>query len=77
MKTLITVLTLTAIAASAAGYPSIASAQPEWFANGVWFNNMCRAPSGNWWLYPPQNAQPVGSACAIPPTGEFGVVTPN
>ena len=54
----------------------MADAQPAWQdVNGVWWNNMCRAPSGAWWLYPIRDAQPVGSACAIPTTGEAGVVT--
>jgi hypothetical protein len=68
---------LVAATALAAGYPLLANAQPPWIVNGVWVNNMCRAPSGAWWLYPPQNAQPVGSACAIPSTGESGVVAAN
>jgi hypothetical protein len=75
MKTLITALALTAIAVLAAGYPSTASAQ--WLVNGIWVSNMCRAYSGNWFVYPPQNAQPVGTSCLIPPTGEYGVVTAN
>jgi hypothetical protein len=54
----------------------IADAQPTWRdGSGVWWNNLCRAPSGAWWLYPIQDAQPVGSACTIPATGEAGVVT--
>ena len=58
------------------GWPSVASAQPAWRdVNGVWWNNMCRAPSGAWWLYPVAAAQPVGSACTIYSTGEPGVVT--
>ena len=41
---------------------------------GVWWNNLCRAPSGAWWLYPVANAQPVGTACRTLNTGEVGVV---
>jgi hypothetical protein len=64
-----------AVTALAAGYPLLANAQPQWLFNGVWINNMCRAPSGAWWLYPPPSAQPVGSPCVIPSTGEAGIVT--
>jgi hypothetical protein len=54
----------------------IAGAEPAWQdANFIWWNNMCRAPSGAWWLYPIVDAQPVGTACSIPGTGEVGVVT--
>lgn len=66
-----------AIAAVAVGRPSVASAQPAWPFLGVLVSNMCRAPSGAWWLFPPQYAQPVGSGCTIPTTGEAGVVTDN
>jgi hypothetical protein len=49
---------------------------PAWQTpNGVWWNNICRAPSGAWWIYPVQAAQPVGTACRIYNTGELGVVT--
>jgi hypothetical protein len=75
MKTLISVLTVTAIAILTGGYPSTARA--AWNVNGIWVSNMCRAPSGSWWLYPPQAAQPVGSFCTIYSTGEGGVVTSN
>jgi hypothetical protein len=54
----------------------VANAEPAWRdADGVWWNNMCRASSGAWWLYPPEDAQPVGTTCRIPGTGELGVVT--
>lgn len=48
-------------------------AQPEWLVGDVWVNNMCRTPSGNWWLYPIANAQPVGTACSVPHYGPWGV----
>jgi hypothetical protein len=65
-----------ALLATASVLTPIADAQPAWQdINGVWWNNMCRAPSGAWWLYPIANAQPIGTACTIPSTGEAGVVT--
>jgi len=65
-----------AVLVTASVLTSIADAQPAWQdVYGVWWNNMCRAPSGAWWLYPIANAQPVGTACTIPSTGEAGVVT--
>jgi hypothetical protein len=73
MRTVIFVLPITAIAIMAAGYPSAAIA--GWYSNGILVNNMCRAPSGAWWQYPAKAAQPVGSPCTIPSTGEAGVVT--
>jgi hypothetical protein len=75
MKTLISVLTAAAMTILTAGYPSTASA--AWWVNGILVSNMCRAPSGAWWVYPPPAAQPVGSPCAIYSTGESGVVTAN
>ncbi len=67
---------ISALLATSLVLTPIAEAQPAWQdVNGVWWNNMCRAPSGAWWLYPIQNAQPIGTACTIPTTGEAGVVT--
>jgi hypothetical protein len=40
-------------------------------------SNVCRAPSGSWWVYPAASAEPVGFDCRIPSTGEIGVVTAN
>jgi hypothetical protein len=62
------------LAISAVSAPH-ASAEPAWLVDGVWWNNMCRAGSGAWWLYPVQYAQPVGTSCTIASTGEVGVVT--
>lgn len=59
----------------ALGYPATADA--AWLVGSVWYSNVCRAPSGAYWVYPPANAQPVGTSCTIPATGEIGVVTAN
>ena len=75
MKTLISVLTVIVTATLIAGYLTPASA--GWYVNGILVSNMCRAPSGAWWVYPPPAAQAVGSPCAIYSTGEGGVVTAN
>jgi hypothetical protein len=65
-----------ALLATVSVFTPLAEAEPAWQdVNGVWWNNMCRAPSGAWWLYPVGNAQPVGTACTIPSTGEIGTVT--
>jgi anti-sigma factor RsiW len=53
------------------------SANAGWIVNGVLVSNVCRAPSGAWWRYPPAVAQPVGTSCTIPTTGEPGIVTEN
>jgi hypothetical protein len=37
-------------------------------------NNVCLAPSGAWWAYPPANAQRVGSSCTTLNSGELGTV---
>jgi hypothetical protein len=73
MKNLISLVTITAITILTTGYPASAG----WYVGGVFVSNMCRAPSGAWWLYPPIDAQPVGTFCTILGTGEGGVVTPN
>jgi hypothetical protein len=62
-----------AIAAIAA--PALA--QAAWYDGGVLVSNVCRAPSGAYWVYPPVDAQPVGTSCSIPLTGELGTVTMN
>ncbi len=72
---LVRALLVTAIAIVSLSAPMIARA--AWYSGGVLVSNVCRAPSGAWWIYPPANAQPVGTYCTIPPTGEVGLVTPN
>jgi hypothetical protein len=52
-----------------------AAAQAAWFSGGVLVSNVCRAPSGAWWVYPAYAAEPLGTACTIPATGEIGTVT--
>ena len=59
-------------------FAPVADAQPAWQdINGVWWSNVCRAPSGAWWVYPMREARPVGAPCRIYSTGEPGVVTMN
>jgi hypothetical protein len=58
-----------------AGVPTAADA--AWLVGGVWVSNVCRAPSGSFWIYPAYAAAPVGSYCTIYSTGEVGTVTPN
>jgi hypothetical protein len=53
------------------------AANAAWFQSGVLVSNVCRAPSGAYWVYPAQLAQPVGTACTIYSTGELGTVTAN
>lgn len=55
------VFTLTSTDASAANF----------MVNGVWYSNVCRAPSGNWWAFPMSSAEPVGFQCFLP-NGEYG-----
>jgi len=68
---------LAGLAASAAvlGFGSLADA--AWYQGGVLVSNVCRAPSGAYWVYPAYDAQAVGTSCSIPTTGELGVVTVN
>lgn len=64
-------LTALLLCAGAAFSANAAWQRPD----GVWISNVCRAPSGAFWVYPMYDAQPVGFACRIPTTGEFGVVS--
>jgi hypothetical protein len=66
---------LAGVAIAAIAIASPALAQAAWYNGGVLVSNVCRAPSGAYWVYPAADAQPVGTACTIPPTGELGVVT--
>ena len=63
---IVAALTMTAMASAA---------DAAWLYNGVWVSNICRAPSGAYWVYPPAAAQPVGTGCQIYSTGEYGTVT--
>ncbi len=74
-KTLEALLIGSAAALALAGYATAANA--AWMSNGVLVSNVCRAPSGAWWVYPAYAAQPVGTGCTIFSTGEFGTVTAN
>jgi hypothetical protein len=51
-----------------------ANATEFYDAYGVLRSNVCIAPSGAVWVYPMYVAQPVGSYCTIPTTGELGRV---
>ena len=70
-----TILVGLAIAMAAAGYATAAEA--AWYVNGILVSNVCRAPSGAFWVYPAEFAQPVGTSCRIYATGELGIVTAN
>lgn len=59
------------VAALTAG--AIGTANAAWMLpNGVWVSNVCWAPSGNYAYM--SYALPVGNACRIFNTGEYGIV---
>jgi hypothetical protein len=67
------------IAAFSVGVVSVvvfcsSSAKAASLNGGVLVNNVCLAPSGAWWAYPAQSAQPVGTGCAIASTAQPGTV---
>ena len=63
------------IASAVALFVMTSTADAAWYRyDGVLISNVCRAPSGAFWIYPLYQAQPVGNVCRIP-TGEFGAVT--
>jgi hypothetical protein len=55
-----------------------AHARAAWYVGGVLVSNICRADANPayYWVYPPQNAQPVGTMCTFP-DGTPGTVTAN
>ena len=77
MKTTSRNKTILAIVAAITMLGLAGTASAAWMQYGVLVSNVCRAPSGHFWVYPVQLAQPLGTACTIYSTGELGVVTAN
>jgi len=53
-------------------------AEAAFLVNGTWYSNICRADENPnyFFVYPIQDAEPVGAPCAFP-DGTPGTVTPN
>ena len=52
---------------------SLTAFAAPWWNGFIWVSSTCVAPSGNFWVYPPAWARPVGEPCRLP-SGEYGVV---